>query len=192
MSDYKAIVVTDGFPVNVVHNPTAYPLIGSGANGAVFKLSEDRCVKIYTNEENARSEGKALTVGQNSPVFPRLYKTGRKYVVMEYIAGTYLDEHLKKKGFISEEIARQILFVLKELKRLQFTRLDAALRHLVLTKEGQLKVIDHVNSLKKQHSWPKELLAGLKVLGLRRAFMKQVKSQNPDLYRKWKEKLTTR
>lgn len=190
MSDYKAIVVTDGVPVKVVHNPTAYPLIGRGGNGAVFKLSKDRCVKIYPNEENARREGESLTIGQKSTVFPRLYKIGRKYVVMEYIKGAYLEEYLKEKGVISKQITRQILFVLKELKRLHFTRLDAALRHLVLTKEGKLKVIDHVNSLKKQYSWPKELLAGLNTLGLQTTFLKQVKNQNPDLYQKWKAELT--
>jgi predicted Ser/Thr protein kinase len=186
VGDYKSIVVTDGLPVNIVYNPTSYPLIGRGGNGAVFKLSEDRCVKIYTNEKNAQREGEALSLGQSSPVFPRLYKTGRKYLVMEYISGSYLDEYLQKKGFISEQITEQILFVLKELKRMQFTRLDAALRHLVLTKKGKLKVIDHVNSLHKQYSQPEELLAGLDKLGLKSSFLEQVKKQNPKLYRKWK------
>jgi predicted Ser/Thr protein kinase len=188
VDDYKSIVVKEGNPVKVVHNPTDYPMIGRGANGAVFKLSEDRCVKIFPDKRNAQSEGEALTAGQRSRVFPRLYKTGRKYVVMEYISGSYLDEYLKKKGHISEQITEQILFVLKELKRLQFPRLDARLRHLVLTKGDQLKVIDHANSLSKHFARPVYLLAGLKKLGLRSAFLKQVKKQNPDLYKQWTTK----
>jgi predicted Ser/Thr protein kinase len=113
VGDYKSIVVTDGCPVKIVRNPTSYPLIGRGGNGAVFKLTDDKCVKIYPDENNARNEGKALALGQSSPIFPRLHKAGRKYVVMEYISGAYLDEYLQEKGSITDQVTKQILFFFK-------------------------------------------------------------------------------
>ncbi|KIL37061.1 hypothetical protein SD71_04570 [Cohnella kolymensis] len=181
-------MVKDGFPVEVVQNPTDYPLIGRGGNGAVFKLSDEHCVKIYPNKAFARAESAALRVGQDSPAFPRLVKSGRKYVVMELINGTLLDEYLRDKGVLDEQITEQILFVLKELKRLRFSRRDARLRHLVLTEEGSLKVIDHVNSQTKHYKYPEKLLKGLDELGMKPAFLKQVKQRDPELYRKWKSK----
>ncbi|MCK1995380.1 hypothetical protein MPH61_22645 [Peribacillus muralis] len=41
---------------------------------------------------------------------------------------------------------RQILFALKEMKRFKFIRLHADLRHIIVTKEEELRAIDHYSS----------------------------------------------
>lgn len=189
MSDYKSIVVEHGSPVQIVQNPTRYSLLGRGGNGAVFQLSSNRCVKIYPDQTFARAEREALRIGQASPVFPRLYKSGRKYVVMEYIKGILLEDHLREARVLPKQLTQHILFVLKELKRLGFARRDARLRHLILTDKDNLKVIDHVNSLSKNYKYPKKLLEGLEELGLLSAFLQQVQDIDPELCQKWKSKL---
>ena len=65
---------------------------------------------------------------------------------MEYLEGPTLFQYLESGGILSEKLMSQILFVLKEMKRLKFTRLDADLRHIIVTKEEELKVIDHYSS----------------------------------------------
>lgn len=185
MNTIRSIVIRQGMPVKIVSNPTRYPLIGKGLHGAVFKLSKSRCVKIFPNKRIARREISALFRGQRSSVFPRLLKRGPNYVIMEYISGTSLHVRLKKAGSISESFTKKILYVLKELERLGFTRRDAALRHLKLTSSGKLKVIDHANSMKRIDSKPRRLLIGLDKMGLKVSFLNEVKKLDPYLYRRW-------
>ncbi|MGZ4161268.1 MAG: hypothetical protein ACXVNF_10815, partial [Neobacillus sp.] len=63
MEDFESIRVVSrrkGDKVEVVHNPTSYPLIGRGNQGAVFKISSDQCVKIFPKPMHAQSESEAL------------------------------------------------------------------------------------------------------------------------------------
>lgn len=50
LDDFKLIKVErieqNGEKELIIHNPTNLKLIGDGSQGAVFQLSEDRCVKI--------------------------------------------------------------------------------------------------------------------------------------------------
>lgn len=152
MEDFKSIRVVSGEGeqhVEIIHNPTSYPLIGKGRQGAVFKISPDQCVKIYPKKENAKKEGMVLLVGQESTIVPRVYEIGENYIIMEYLDGSSLMQYLESNQILSEKITNQILFLLKEMKRLKFTRLDARLKHIIVTKQGELKVVDLVNHLKK-------------------------------------------
>lgn len=98
MEDFTSICVEKGEKVEVVHNPTSYPLIGRGKQGAVFKISSDRCVKIYAKKKNVLNESKVLKAAQESPIVPKLYEVGTNYIVMEYIEGPSLTKYLKSEG----------------------------------------------------------------------------------------------
>ncbi|MFD0696374.1 protein kinase [Paenibacillus sp. GCM10027628] len=189
MEDYKSISVAfrKGNHVEIVNNPTSYPLIGIGEQGAVFKISSDRCIKVFAKETDALQESKVLKVAQHPPIVPKLYEVGANYIIMEYMSGPSLDQYLKSKGRLSEKMTARILFLLKEMKQLQFTRLDASLRHIFVTKERQLKVIDHVNSFRVKSAQPERLLKELKKMNLLSSFLKQVKKIDPQSYREWKE-----
>ncbi|MEW5597093.1 hypothetical protein ABGT24_27125 [Peribacillus frigoritolerans] len=191
MDDFKSIsVVREGdHEVEIVYNPTSYPLIGKGKQGAVFKISADQCVKIYAKQEHALSEGAVLKAAQESGIAAKLYEVGEKYVIMEYIEGHSLKQYLESKSDITEDLVKKILFLLKEMKRLKFTRLDARLDHIIITKENELKVIDLVYSFsfKKQCSLPERLLKGLRKLGLLSLFLEQVKKLDPEFYGEWKD-----
>lgn len=47
MKTFKSIIIKyrKGKRVKVARNPTSFPLMGIGAQGAVFVISEDQCVK---------------------------------------------------------------------------------------------------------------------------------------------------
>jgi predicted Ser/Thr protein kinase len=166
---------------------TSYPFIGRGAQGAVFKISVDRCIKIYKLQEDVLTEREVLEAAQDSSIVPRLYEAGPNYLIMEYIEGPSLGEYLKSNRVITEDLTNKILFLLKEMKRLKFTRLDAYLRHIILTKQGELKVIDHVNSFIKKFPGPVLMMEDLNKLGLLSIFLEQVKKIDPETYIDWKE-----
>lgn len=189
MEDFKSIIVAyrKGHKVKIVHNPTSYPLIGSGKQGAVFKISSDQCVKIHAKQKYALKESKVLEAAQESPIVAKLYEVGANYIVMEYIEGPTLFEYLKSNRVLSEKVTNQILFLLNEMNRLNFTRLDSRLNHIILTGQGELKVIDLVSHFTKKVDRPELLMIHLKRLGLLSSFLEQVKNIDPQSYQKWKD-----
>jgi predicted Ser/Thr protein kinase len=188
VDDFNSISVVQGeYEVEVVNNPTSYPLIGKGAQGAVFRISSDKCVKIFGKAERARKEGEVLKVAQKSPIIPRLYEVGPNYIIMEYIKGPTIFEYLQSGGVLSEKLIKEILFVLNEMKRLKFTRMDADMRHIIVTKQEQLKVIDHFNSYRTIQPKPQLLFNGFKALGLLPLFLKKLKKMDPESYKDWKD-----
>lgn len=190
MEMFKSILVirdNNDTQVKVIQNPTSYPLIGKGFQGAVFKIAPKRCIKVFASKEDCLKERKALKKLQRSSIAPRVYEVGAKYIVLEYIKGISLEEYLTSKGFITRTLTKQILYILKEMERLKLTRIDAALRHIIISKQKEFKVIDHVNSFTKRWSKPRILFRELKQLGLLSSFLEQVKEVSLDTYHKWKK-----
>lgn len=185
MADFKSITVTKGQAGLEIHNPTNYPLIGKGAQGAVFKLSEEKCVKIYTDPVQAKMEQEALAAGKHLSFFPRVYKTGKNFVVMDYFNAPTLKEYLRNCTYIPESIARKLLYMLKEMKNANFTMVDAPLRHIFVLENEELKVVDHVNAFKRQHPVPLKLLRDLNIILLKDSFLAQVKQLEPETYKEW-------
>lgn len=188
--DFRKIVIyneidQEGKRKRVVVNPTSYEKIGKGRQGNVFKISAEHCVKIYLKTEDAESESRALKAVEGSPFFPVMFEQGPNYIVMEYVEGISLDDYLMGSSSMPMVITREILAMLKEMRRLKLTRLDAKLRHIIVTPSGKLKVIDHVNSFIKKYDKPIFILEGLESLGLKQEFLKQVKKLDEALYRKW-------
>ncbi|MCM3674226.1 AarF/UbiB family protein [Peribacillus simplex] len=189
MDDFKAIrVIREGDNnIEVVDNPTSYPLIGTGKHGAVFKISSDQCVKIYTKPKNVLRESEALKTAQDSPIVPKIYEVGDNYIIMEYIEGPTLKEYLEAKGHITQDITQKILSLIQEMKRLNFVRVDPKLKQVIVTREEELRVIDHVFSYsKKKADIPVGLLKGLSILGLLSTFLVQVKLIDPQSHGEWK------
>ena len=164
-----------------------YTCIGNGRDGKVYRLTHNRCVKIFFQEETQQKELEALIVGQTSPIIPRLYEYGENYIVMEYICGISLAQYLKKEKWISEELTRKILIMLDELKQIGFTRWDTEIRHVLINVEGELKVIDHKRAFTLNRKVPIKLLQGLEKLGLLHVFLNHVKNIHYSTYRTWKE-----
>jgi predicted Ser/Thr protein kinase len=169
----------------IINNPTNYELIGKGVQGAVFRLSEDRCLKMYAKERHCLREREALNAGKESSFIPKVFEVGPNYIVMEYIKGQPLKDYLQSLHSIPEPIAKQLVFIFKEMKRIGFTRIDASIRHFIVTDTGEIKVIDHVNSMKKHHLWPILFFGELAKLKLLDPFLYQLKEMDPELYWEW-------
>jgi predicted Ser/Thr protein kinase len=185
MDDFKSIRVVKGVKTLEIENPTNYPLIGMGAQGAVFKLSEDKCVKIYSDPLQASMEAEALKAGQHLSFFPKVYKTGSNFVVMEYFNAPTLKEYLRNCTYIPESIAKKLLYILAELKRANFTMIDAPLRHIFVLENEELKIVDHVNAFKRIHPVPLKLLRDLNIILLKQSFLAQVKKLEPETFAAW-------
>ncbi|MFB7637337.1 hypothetical protein [Peribacillus butanolivorans] len=185
MEDFKTITVTKGEKSLEIHNPTTYSLIGMGAQGAVFKLTEDKCVKIYSDPVQAKMEEDALKAGQHLPFMPVVYETGSNYIVMEYFNAPTLKEYLRNCAYIPDSIVKKLLYILKDLKQAKFTMIDAPLRHIFVVGNEELKVIDHVNSFKRMHPVPLKLLRDLKIILLKDSFLAQVKRLELDTFNEW-------
>ncbi|GAE26075.1 hypothetical protein JCM9140_2103 [Halalkalibacter wakoensis JCM 9140] len=186
MREFESIKVKKGHPkVIIEHNPTPYKLIGKGVQGAVFQIADNRCVKIYPKAEDAAQEQEVLLAGKDSPYLPNMYETGENYTVMEYISGMTLDEYLLKKRRMPKHISKQIINMFKDFERIGFKRFDKNVRHILVTNEKKLKVIDHVNSFKKRLPVPRTLFKTLDNMGLLEEFRKHVKLIDQELYIKW-------
>jgi predicted Ser/Thr protein kinase len=185
MDDFRKIKVYPGKKGVNFHNPTSFKFIGRGYSGAVFKISEDKCVKIFLKRKSATTEAWALNKGAETGFFPKLYEAGPDYVVMEYIKGPDLYTYLKKRGELPNHIAEQMLNCLKAIKRLGFTRLNIHLRHFIVTEDENLKLIDHAHALKDISTKPKYLLKKLDKLGLKDDFLTYVKKTDEKTYKQW-------
>ncbi|OZM58344.1 kinase [Lottiidibacillus patelloidae] len=166
-----------------------YKQIAQGKDGRIYSLTSDKCVKFFFREDTCKKEYEALKLGQKTEVIPRVYESGDNYIVMEFVKGVSLAHHMKKNGYIDKELTRKILFVLNELKRVGFKRLDTEIRHLLLNKQGQFKVIDHKRAFSTKTSVPIKLIKGLKKYGLEDQFLSHVQRMQPLLYNNWKDKL---
>ncbi|WP_440970232.1 hypothetical protein ACSS6N_23195 [Peribacillus frigoritolerans] len=192
MNDFSSITVTRRGKEEelVVNNPTSYPLIGKGIQGAVFKLTEDRCVKIFLKPKNVKKEKEALIKGQGLPFMPKFFESGPNYIIMEYIDGPSLRNYLKEQGTISESITQQLVNMKREMKRFGFTNLDrCVIRHIFVDNQQVLKVVDHANSYDRKPI-PVRLLDSLSELGLIDPFLQQVKVMDFELYSEWKNFLS--
>lgn len=185
MEDFRKIIAKNNGTVSVQHL-AGYRLLGQGGDGAVYQLTDERCVKIFYKEETQQRELEALQVGQLTPIIPRLYEYGSNYIVMEYVNGTSLKGHIKKERQLSESIVRKILFMLDEMKRVGFTRHDTEVRHILFNEHGAIKVIDHKRALTSTRSIPTKLIAGLRKMGVLNEFLEHVNKLCSSLYEEWK------
>lgn len=193
MNDFTLIKVergsNNGNKELIIHNPTNLKLIGKGTQGAVFQLSEDRCVKFYVSPNAAAKEGKALEAVKELNIAPRLYEVGSNYVIMEYLKGPTLKEYLKKTKKMPESFTKQIIMIRKELKRVGFIRIKTSIGHFIVTEGEILKAIDHSDGLTMNDPYNPKMFRDLKKLSLLHEFLEQAKRIDPESYEDWKRNI---
>lgn len=87
----------------------------------------------------------------------------------------------------------RILFIIHEMIRLGFTRIDAAVFHIFIDQDQPTgKVIDLVNSYTKQYHIPLVMFKGLSKLNVLNSFLTHVKALDPELYQMWANYLMAR
>ncbi|MEF3312870.1 serine/threonine protein kinase [Paenibacillus sp. GYB004] len=192
MEDFRAIkvetIIVKGKKELKVHNPTDYPMIGIGAQGAVFRLSPKRCVKLYESTHSAYWEAKALKAAKEGTFFPRLHEAGDNYVVMDYLEGPTLQEYVKRHGELPEWACAQIVGILQEMRRFKFARIDTRIGHIIVTSGNKLKVIDHSGAFRTTRRAPFMLLISLEKAEVLLPFLRYAARHHPKLYEKWRAK----
>lgn len=184
MENFRAIIAKNKGTVTI-NDLKKYKLIGKGADGSVFQLTPEHCVKIFKKKQSKELELKALQAGQSSPVIPILYEDGPNYIVIEYIKGLSLPQYLKKEKQFTEPVVEKILAMLVELDKIGFNRCDTEVRHILFNEAMEIKVIDLKRAFNSVRSNPTKLLEGLKKKGYLEDFMHHVSNLSPSIYEEW-------
>ena len=190
MDDYKLISVTLNSNNKLdIENPTSYTLVGKGGQGAVFKMDDYRCIKVYYDNNIALAEQNAYLKTLGSPIMPILYELGTKYIIIEYISTKNLKDYLLEKGKISEKITQELINMFSEMKRLSFLRKDESLRHILINQDEKIKVVDHVYAFTLDNPIPIKMFKQLNEIGMLKDFILQGKNQNPYLFEEFSGKM---
>lgn len=190
MNDYNFIRVTLNHDKKLeIENPTDLPLIGKGRQGAVFKIDNSRCIKIYPNEEIAEKERSAYLRAIGSPMMPLLYESGPKYIIIEYINGPNLKDYLLEKGRMPKHIAQELINMFYEMKRLDFLRRDESLRHILVKDKKRIKIIDHFYAFSLKDPVPIKMFRQLNEIGMLREFVEQGFDLAPLLFKEFKDEI---
>lgn len=176
------IVNSDVDVVN--HSPLT--MMGKGRQGAVFQFSDEICVKVFGNTEDCEREHYALTLGQHTNLFPKVYAKGPLYIAMEIIKGVDLREYLQSHP-LTEELSMKLIHMLITFKEIGYDRIDHHKRQIYLQPDGNLKVIDVARTVWRDrvYPYPRKLLTSFGE-EYKEIFLSHVQALSPELYEEWK------
>jgi predicted Ser/Thr protein kinase len=182
----SSIKVTNMVNADVeVVNTSPLVMMGKGRQGAVFQLTNDICVKVFGNVEDCDREYYALSLGQHTNLFPKLYGKGPLYIAMEIIRGVDLREYLQSQP-LTPALSAKLIEMLITFKQIGYERIDHHKRQIYLQSDGSLKVIDVARTVWRDrvYPYPRKLLNSLgdenKAL-----FLAHVQGMAPELYAEW-------
>ncbi|WP_203555181.1 hypothetical protein [Bacillus sp. B15-48] len=169
-----------------VKNESPLTMIGKGRQGAVFQLTDDICVKVFGNTDDCEREHYALSLGQHTKLFPKVYDKGTLHIAMEFIRGVDLREYLQSQP-LTKELSVKLIEMLITFKEIGFERIDHHKRQIYLQKDGSLKVIDVARTVWRDrvYPYPRKLLKSLGEEN-KEVFLTHVKELSPALYDEWR------
>lgn len=162
--------------------------LGSGHNGIVYLLPDKKVIKIFRDEKVCKKEYDILNRTAKSKYFPKVYFHREYYIVRDCVEGKRLDSYIKKHG-LNKEIACNIIELIKEFKRLNFTKLDIRCKDLYVIEDLSLMVIDPKNNYSKTCTYPRHLMKGLNKLGVLDEFLQVVNQEYNKVYDEWKGRM---
>jgi RIO-like serine/threonine protein kinase len=162
--------------------------LGSGHNGIVYLLPGKKVIKVFKDKNVCQSEYSILKRTQKSKYFPRLYCHGTYYIVRECVEGKRLDSYIIDNGF-NKKIASNIIELIKEFKRLNFSKLDIRCKDLYVMDDLSIRVIDPKNNYSKNCTYPRHLMKGLNNLGALDEFLQVVNHEYNQVYNDWSARM---
>ena len=162
--------------------------LGRGHNGIVYMLPEGKIIKICFKPKSCEKEYYILNRVNGNKYFPRVYGMSGNYMIRDYVDGIILKDYIKEYG-LDRELAIKIIDLLKEFKRLRFSKIDLRCKDIIVQPNGTLMVIDPKKFYSKKRNFPRHLSKGLYKLGVLDYFMSVVKDVNPRLYRQWHKEI---
>ena len=159
-------------------------LLGTGTQGKVYRIDNERCIKIFKSKKDCCEEIKTLMTAQGDMHFPKLYSCGDDYIIREFIDGVELDNYLLKEK-LTPEIIEKLICLYEAMIKVGYCRLDTAIFHIFVTPLSELKLIDTSKALKRKTIIPSLLISGLERLGYKADLFNFLKLNRPDLYKTW-------
>lgn len=171
--------------VEVVNNSPLL-MMGKGRQGAVFQVNDAICVKVFGNTEDCDREYYALSLGQKTDLFPKLYGKGPLYIAMEIINGVDVREYLQSQP-LTKTLSAKLIEMLLTFKRIGFERIDHHKRQIFIQSDGNLKVIDVARTVWRDrvYPYPRKLLNSLGEEN-KALFLAHVQEMSPELYEEWR------
>lgn len=182
----KNIKVTNMVNADVeVVNNSPLVMMGKGRQGAVFQISNDICVKVFGNTEDCDREYYALSLGQQTTLFPKLHGKGTLYIVMDIIRGVDLREYLQSQP-LTKALSAKLIEMLITFKKIGYERIDHHKRQIYIQPDGSLKVIDVARTIWRDrvYPYPRKLLTSLGEEN-NAIFLSHVQEMAPELYAEW-------
>jgi len=173
--------------VTVLNNNTSLNMIGKGVHGAVFQVNEDVCIKVYGEEDVCARELYALSLGQHTTLFPKVFCSGPKYIAMEMVYGIDLREYLQSQP-LTKNLSVKLIDLLTTYKQIGLERIDHHKRHIFVQDDGNLKVLDVGTTVwrNRVYPYPRKLLNSLGDQ-YREMFLEHVKEMAPALHEEWQK-----
>ncbi|WP_281658427.1 serine/threonine protein kinase [Halobacillus sp. Cin3] len=140
----KEVVFHDSQIINI---PPSFELIGKGRSASVFRIRETGiAVKVFYPgyEKLAEVEAGVYEKLDNHEFFPAFYGKGDDFIVMEYVEGITFYDCLVKGIPITEDMINRVDAALAFACQIGLNPSDTHLKNIMLTPDGQVKVIDVV------------------------------------------------
>ena len=161
--------------------------LGQGNNGIVYELPEKKAIKIFLTQKVCNDESSILLKTNGSRYFPRIYKSGKLYIVRDMVEGERLDDYIKKNG-LSKKMIRNIYSLLQEFKRLKFKKLDIRCKDIYVTNNEELMIIDPKKAYNRKVDYPRHLMKGMKRIGILEEFLLGISEIDKEKAFIWEEK----
>ena len=113
-------------------NTNQLQLLGKGTQGRVYKIDEEKCIKVFKRKNYCENEVFTLLISQNDSHFPKLYSYGDNYIIRELIKGIELDKYLLNNS-LTPILSNKIFELYDAMSRIGFSRFDTALFHIFIT-----------------------------------------------------------
>jgi predicted unusual protein kinase regulating ubiquinone biosynthesis (AarF/ABC1/UbiB family) len=163
-------------------------LIGEGGHGKVYRLDENRCIKIYKHAKDMQMEYRVLKHASGYPQFPKVYECKDRYMIREYIDGQNIEDYIKENGF-DNDLARELTELINVFIKLKFTRIDIRMEEVFVTRDHKIRIVDTTRYLDKKALYPRKMFETLKRLKCYKQYMNFLKENYSELYKDWNKKI---
>lgn len=129
----------------VCNQDASLELIGTGRSAVVFKIrSTNKALKVFYPDKSKIAKEEAVIYRKlaDTPYFPTLYEDGENYLVIDYIDGKTIFECLVNGVRVTRDIIAEVDAALSLAREKGLNPSDVHLRNLIVTSEGQMKIID--------------------------------------------------
>lgn len=161
--------------------------LGQGNNGIVYRLPKRRTIKIFVEEKVCRDEVFIFERTVGSKYFPKMLKHGKLYILREMVEGIQLDKYIKKNG-IDKELTENLYKMIREFKKLKFSKLDTRCKDIYVDKNKRIMLIDPKKFYSKNVTFPRHLMKGFLKLGVLKDFLFYLGDIDNKKQQEWKLK----